>query len=163
MAADHKRSQRLGQLIQHELAKLLVNDVKDPRVGFATVTEVRTAADLAQARAFVSILGDDAQRSETMKGLDKARGFLRRELAQRLRLRQVPELVFELDDTLDRAERLDSVFRAIQEGKSEPEPEVKPAVAPDTIRTDLARAEEHALSDAKPKAHRPRRRGHRRR
>lgn len=152
MPGDRKRDQRLGQLIQQEIAKLLVNEVKDPRVGFATVTEVRTAADLAQAKVFVSILGDDTQRQDTLKGLTKARGFLRRELAHRLKLRQMPELFFELDTTLDKVDRLESVFRAIEEGKTAPDDvgPTEPLVSPETIRTDFAKAEESAVVENRP-------------
>ncbi|MEO0811368.1 MAG: 30S ribosome-binding factor RbfA [Myxococcota bacterium] len=154
MPGDRKRGQRLGQLLQQEIASLLVNEVKDPRVGFATVTEVRTAADLTLARVFVSILGDDAQRDATLEGLHKARGYLRRELAHRLRLRQMPELQFELDTTLDTADRLESVFKAINEGKTEAEHTSGPEefVAPETIRTDFAKAEEEAVSEEKPRS-----------
>ncbi len=153
MPGDRKRGQRLGQLLQQEIASLLVNEIKDPRVGFATVTEVRTAADLTLARVFVSILGDENQRKETLEGLSKARGFLRRELAHRLKLRQMPELQFELDTTLDTADRLESVFKAINEGKTEPDDVEarEPLVPAETIRTDFAKAEETAVSEPKPR------------
>lgn len=158
MASDPKRSQRLSQLIQHEIAKLLVNDVKDPRVGFATVTEVRAAADLTQAKIFVSIYGDEAKRHETLQGLTRARGYLRRELAQRLKLRQMPELAFELDTTLDQADRLDSVFNAIHEGKTSPDDAVGESsfVPAQTIRSDYAGAGESVADPSK--VSKPRRR-----
>lgn len=152
MASDPKRGQRLGQLIQQEIAKLLVNEVKDPRVGFATVTEVRTAPDLTLARVFVSILGDDSQRQSTLTGLGKARGFLRRELAHRLKLRQMPELQFELDTTLDDVDRLESVFRSINEGNNDPGAIEAPnaLVNAETHRTALAAAAEDAVKDHVP-------------
>lgn len=152
MASDPKRGQRLGQLIQQEIAKLLVNEVKDPRVGFATVTEVRTAPDLTLAKVFVSILGGDAERESTLMGLSQAKGFLRRELAHRLKLRQMPELQFELDTTLDQADRLETVFRAINDGKTDAEPPgaTGEPVRAETHRTALATAAENAVQDRVP-------------
>lgn len=160
MAGDGKRGQRLGQLIQQEIAKLIVNDLKDPRVGFATVTEVRTAPDLALAKVFVSIYGDDTQRADTLTGLRQARGYLRRELSQRLKLRQMPELEFELDTTLDQAERLESVFRAIHDGETDPDEVASPqAVVPaSTIRSDYAEARKSSVADSRPSPPRRRRR-----
>jgi len=115
----NKRPQRVGQLMQQELGKLLQDGLRDPRVGFVTVTEVRVARDLRHARVYVSVYGEQEQREESLAGLNRAAGFIKRELGHRLDLRFVPELEFELDETLDRAERLDDVLRAISEGAEE--------------------------------------------
>ena len=106
----HFRRQRLGDQLQVELAVLIQRDVRDPRVGFVTVTEVRMSSDLRHARVYVSIFGDDEQKEESLAALDRARGFLKVQIGKRLRLRHVPELRFTVDDTLDHAERIESLL-----------------------------------------------------
>jgi ribosome-binding factor A len=114
----------VGHLLQQELARLLVEGIKDPRVGFVTVTEVRVTDDLKHAQAYVSILGDDSQRQSTLAGLKAAAGFVKRELGQRCKLRYIPSLSFEHDDTLDNAQRLEVIFAAVKRGETEiPPPE----------------------------------------
>lgn len=120
----HKRAHRVAHLIQESLARLLVEGLKDPRVGFVTVTEVRLTDDLRQAQVFVSIFGDDTKRQSTLAGLRAAQGYLRRELGHGLQLRVVPDLIFVHDDSLDRAQRLQTVLNAAKRGDLEvPAPE----------------------------------------
>ena len=117
---------------------MLVNDVKDPRVGFVTVTEVRLSDHLRNARVYVSVYGSPKQRAQTLEALGDAAQFFRRQLSGRLKLRYVPELNFSIDETLDEADRLNTVFRAIADGASEP-PEGKAEPVPvTTVRSDLA-------------------------
>lgn len=124
----HKRAHRVAHLIQESLARLLVEGLKDPRVGFVTVTEVRLTDDLRSAQVFVSVFGTDTERQTTLAGLRAACGYLRREVGHGLQLRVVPELSFILDDSLDRAQRLQTVLTAAARGDREaPAPE---ALAP---------------------------------
>ena len=104
------RRQRLGDQLQVELAVLIQREVRDPGVGFVTVTEVRMSPDLRHARVYVSILGEDEQKEESLAALDRARGFLKAQIGKRLRLRYVPELRFTVDETLDHAERIESLL-----------------------------------------------------
>jgi ribosome-binding factor A len=90
--------------------------VRDPRVGFVTLTEVRVSRDLKYARVYVSILGDEERTQESFEALQRAGGFLRSQIGRRIPLRHVPELRFVLDETLDTSERIDSLL-----GASEPE------------------------------------------
>ena len=92
-----RRTDRVEDLLRAELAQLLLRDVNDPRVRLATVSEVTVTSDLRHAKVKVSVLGDDSHRVEAIEGLRRAKGFLRSQLAHRLRLRVVPELDFELD------------------------------------------------------------------
>ena len=101
-----RRTQRLGEEVREEIALILGRGLKDPRVGFVTVTRVSVTADLRQARVLVGVLGDSAQRDDTMAGLTSAAGYIRRELGRRLRLRHTPELVFKYDPGLDATERV---------------------------------------------------------
>ena len=101
------RIEKINELLQQEISDLLHRYVKDPRLeAFITVTEVRTASDLKNAQIYVSILEDEEARKEALRGLESAKGFIRRELATRLNLRYVPHLTFHLDTSMERAARL---------------------------------------------------------
>jgi ribosome-binding factor A len=101
-----RRTERLGEEIREEVASIIGRGVKDPRIGFVTVTRVALNADLRTAHINVGVLGDQSQRNKTLAGLKQAAGFIRRELGQRLRLRHVPELVFHYDTGLDATDRI---------------------------------------------------------
>ncbi|MDQ3916066.1 MAG: 30S ribosome-binding factor RbfA [Actinomycetota bacterium] len=110
-----QRTQRVQKLARQVLGDA-IQSLKDPRVGFATVTAVRITPDLRHARVFVSVLGDaDAQR-ESMEGLDSAKPVLRAELGRQMRMKYLPELVFELDQGAAEAERIEDLLRRIHEG-----------------------------------------------
>ena len=101
------RIERVGNLLRHEISELLQRQVKDPRVGnFVTVTEVSISPDLRYAKVFVSCIGSEEERQKTLSGLTAASGFLRNQLAKRLRLRRIPELSFHWDDSIERGARL---------------------------------------------------------
>ena len=104
------RRERLGDQLQVELADLIQHEVRDPRVGFVTVTEVRMSPDLKHARVYVSILGAAEETAESFDALEKTGGFLRSQIGRRLGLRHVPELRFVLDETLDTSARIDSLL-----------------------------------------------------
>jgi len=107
-----RRSERLADEIRELLAVLLRDEVKDPRIGFVTLTRVELTGDLGFARVFFGVLGDEAQRKRSLEGLKQAAGFLRRQLSRRLRIYQVPELRFQYDTGLDATDR---VARLLQE------------------------------------------------
>lgn len=131
----HKRGHRVAQLVQQELGRLLVEGLKDPRIGFTTVTEVRLTPDLRAGEVYVSVIGQDAERQESLAGLKAAAGFLRRALGQRLQLRYVPHLNFVLDITLDQAQRLEAVLAAARAGAAEaPAPELQCLPRAETAR-----------------------------
>ena len=113
------RRERLGDQLRVELADLIQREIRDPRVGFVTVTEVRMSPDLRHARAYVSILGDAEQTAESFDALQRAGGFLRSQIGRRLKLRHVPDLRFVLDETLDTSARIDSLLEETR-GESEP-------------------------------------------
>jgi ribosome-binding factor A len=115
-----QRTARLDSQIRHELMDLLQREMKDPRLGFATITRVETAGDLGHARVWVSVLGTVAERTRTMDALQVATPWLRRRLGERLTLRHVPELSIRHDDSIESGDR---VLRIIQELNDErPEP-----------------------------------------
>jgi ribosome-binding factor A len=113
----HFRRQRLGDQIRVELAELLLQEVRDPRLGFVTVTEVRMSPDLKHARVYVSIFGDEVSTKASLDVLDRARGFLRSRIGSRLEIRYVPELRFVLDETLDESDRIDALLEEAADGE----------------------------------------------
>ncbi len=117
------RMRRVDEAIRQVIGEVVASELKDPRVGFVTVTDVRTSADLSHARVYVSVLGDDRaeadrsrktpafdQRGETLAGLNSAHGYLQRRVASELRLKRTPTLSFLYDDTTDRAMRLEELL-----------------------------------------------------
>ncbi|PYQ60144.1 MAG: 30S ribosome-binding factor RbfA [Acidobacteria bacterium] len=105
-----RRTDRVSDVLRAELSELLLRDVHDPRVRLASVTSVEVTSDLRRAVVKISALGEDAQRQETLEGLRHARGFLRTELAHRLRLRATPELIFELDRGAEHSQRISDIL-----------------------------------------------------
>jgi ribosome-binding factor A len=101
---------RVDQAMRQVLGDALAQDLKDPRVGFVTVTDVKTTHDLRYARVYVSVLGDEDARTATLDGLRSAQGFLQGRVAGELRLKRTPELSFELDETAQRAARLEALI-----------------------------------------------------
>jgi ribosome-binding factor A len=102
-----RRSERTSKLIQREISALLEREVNDPRLSkFVSVTEVTLSPDLMHAKVYVSTLGSEMNKEDLLAGFDKASGFLRKELAAHLRLRQIPELSFHYDDSIERGARL---------------------------------------------------------
>src|SRR5208282_5688445 len=106
MSIPGRRADRLGHEIRVELAELISRQVKDPRIGFATVTRVEMTADLHHARVFVSVLGSPEEQERSIEGLSSAGGFLRHEIGHLLALRRVPELVFILDHGVEAGEKI---------------------------------------------------------
>ncbi len=104
MTADRMR--RIDEAMREVLSGAITSELKDPRVGFVTVTSVDTAPDLRHARVYVSVLGTDSVRRRSLDGLRSAHGFLQRRVADELHLKHTPTLDFVYDDTLDRAQRI---------------------------------------------------------
>lgn len=97
---------RVDEAMRAVLSDAIATDLKDPRVGFVTVTGVKTSPDLRHARVYVSVLGDEAERSASIDGLRSAHGFLQRRLADELTLKHTPSLTFEYDESVDRGMRI---------------------------------------------------------
>ncbi len=114
MAGVSHRNERLADQLQREIAAMIAADLRDPRIGFATVTRVEMSADLQHARVLVSVLGDDSAQQETVGGLTSATGYIRREVSHRLRLRRAPQIVFVLDRGPAEAIRLEMLLRNLR-------------------------------------------------
>ncbi|WP_404409241.1 30S ribosome-binding factor RbfA [Jeotgalibacillus malaysiensis] len=109
------RSNRVGEQMKKELGDIIGRKIKDPRIGFVTVTDVDVTGDLQQATVYITVLGDEEQRENTLRGLAKAKGFIRSEIGQRIRLRKTPELLFEFDESIETGNRIESLIRDLKE------------------------------------------------
>lgn len=110
MAREFSRTRRVGEQIQRELAQLIQQELKDPRIGMVTVSAVEVSRDLAYAKVYISTLNPEQDLDQTLKVLRRASGFLRRELGRRMLLRIVPELRFVYDESIERGSRLNSLI-----------------------------------------------------
>lgn len=129
-----QRTERIDELLRQEIGVILSREAKDPRIGFATITEVETTPDLRHARVWVSIIGSPGERDATVLALQHAMHFVRRELGVRLRLKRIPELHVRLDDSIERGTR---VLHLIQELEAGHEPDLLPEV--ESLPTPVAR------------------------
>lgn len=109
------RMRRVDEAVRAVLSDAITKDLKDPRIGFVTVTGVKTSPDLRHARVYVSVLGDEPARSATLEGLRSAHGFLQGRIAAELSLKRTPTLAFQYDDSVDRGMRISSLLDTPQE------------------------------------------------
>ncbi len=110
----YKRSQRVGDLLRREIADIIMRRVKDPRIGFVTVTGVDLTDDLKIARVFVSCL-DDKEKEVTLDILNSAKSFIRAEVGKRVRIKVLPSIEFKIDESLGYGDRIDKLLREIKE------------------------------------------------
>ena len=116
------RMRRVDEAVRAVLSDAITQELKDPRVGFVTVTAVRTSPDLRHARVYVSVLGDEETREDSLVGLRSAHGFLQRRIAGKLRLKHTPSLDFAYDDTVDRGMRLTQLLQEGDDAAAADEP-----------------------------------------
>src|SRR6476659_11452749 len=112
-----QRTERIDELLRQEIGALLAKEVDDPRIGFATITDVETAPDLRHAKVLVSVIGQPEERKATLAAMGRAMPFVRHELGKRLRLKRIPQFPLELDDTLERGTRVLQLLDEIEEGR----------------------------------------------
>ncbi len=122
--AQYRRTDRLNEQLRQEISLLIRTEVRDPRVGLATITEVETSPELDHAKVYMTMLGDEEEKAAALAGLQSAAAFMRGQLGRRLHLRRVPELHFEIDRKLENAQRIESLLReALPDGPGEPDGE----------------------------------------
>ncbi|WJD19477.1 30S ribosome-binding factor RbfA [Staphylococcus aureus] len=105
------RAERVGEQMKKELMDIINNKVKDPRVGFITITDVVLTNDLSQAKVFLTVLGNDKEVENTFKALDKAKGCIKSELGSRMRLRIMPELMYEYDQSIEYGNKIERMIQ----------------------------------------------------
>lgn len=106
-----RRTDRINEQLKQEISLLIRDQVRDPRVGLATITAVQTSPELDHAKVYITALGDEAEREEILVGLRSAAPFIRRELGKSLQMRRIPELHFEIDRVLAEAMRIEQLLR----------------------------------------------------
>jgi ribosome-binding factor A len=123
MSMEGKRSEKIADLIQKEISQMLVKGVKDPRIGFVTITRVTVSDDCRLAKVYFSVAGPLEERERSIKGLNSAKGFVRKELGRRIRLRYIPEIMFQFDPSIEYAIHIEELIRHLKqdEGKNENE------------------------------------------
>ncbi|MDT8441310.1 MAG: ribosome-binding factor A [Desulfuromonadales bacterium] len=109
-----QRAQRVAETIHHEISQLLIRGLKDPRIGFVTITGVDVTSDLRSARVYYTVIGDDDSRTASAAGLKSSIPYLRQQLGKVLRLRFVPELVFAYDSSVDYGNRIEELLREVK-------------------------------------------------
>lgn len=117
------KQDRVSGRIRTILSELLLREVADPRLHYITITDVELDPELQYARVYVNALGDEDRQEDVMQGLERARGFLRREVGKRVRLRKTPELEFRWDHTLERSERINQLIASLDIPPAEEAPE----------------------------------------
>ena len=143
------RTDRIDELLRQEIGAILARDVQDPRIGFVTITDVETAPDLSNARVWVSVIGQPDERARTMRALERAMPFVRRELGSRIRLRRIPELHLRADDTAERGTR---VLRLLAELESGETPEDAPPIG-ESLPTPAGRASPEVPKEGSAESH----------
>ena len=107
------KAEKIAGIIQKEISEIIQFSLKDPKIGFITITDVTVTNDLSIAKNYVSFLGQKPREEAGMKALDRSRGYLRSELAKRMTIRKVPELIFKLDDSLERGNKIERIISEI--------------------------------------------------
>lgn len=109
------RVHRVAEQIKKEVSQIIQNELKDPRVGFITVTGVDVTGDLQQATIYISILGNESEKKESLDGLKKAEGYIRREIGKRIRLRKTPEISFSFDGSIEYGNKIERLLSQINQ------------------------------------------------
>lgn len=112
------RAEKVQEFIKQEISNIILSELKDPRIGFVTVTQVEITGDLRHAKIYVSLMGSDEQKTDTWQGLQKALGYMRTEIGKRIRLRFTPELSLHLDESLDYSARIQELLIKIKQEES---------------------------------------------
>ncbi|MBU5595596.1 30S ribosome-binding factor RbfA [Amphibacillus sp. MSJ-3] len=109
------RANRVSEEIKKVIGDIITRKLKDPRVGFVTITDVEVTGDLQQAKIFLTVLGDQQEEEETLAGLEKAKGFIRSEIGKHIRLRKTPEILFEIDQSIETGNRIERLIHDLNQ------------------------------------------------
>lgn len=109
----YKRSEKIAEAVHEFISGLLVKGLKDPRIGFVTITAVEVSDDLRLAKVYFTVIGSDEEKKAAQAGLDSSRSFLRREMGKQMKMRYVPEIIFRYDTSLEYGNRIDSLLKDI--------------------------------------------------
>ena len=116
---SRQRSERVQEALRQEISKILHDEIKDPRIGFLTITKVELTKDLRHAKVYFSVLGDAKDNSKALQGLNSAKGYIKNMVADRISLRFVPEIAFKLDETLRYTQEIYNLLEKIKKAETE--------------------------------------------
>jgi len=120
---EGKRSDRVADLVRKEISEMLLKTIKDPRIGFVTITRVEVTADCRVARVYYSVVGASEQVEQSIEGLNSAKGYIRRELGHRMKVKYIPELVFQFDPSIEYSIHMGELIHHLQEEREKKEGE----------------------------------------
>ena len=107
------KKDKMDNIIQKEVSEIIQFELKNPKIGFVTITDVDVTSDMSYAKIFVSFLGQDARKEAGLKALNQSKGFIRSELAKRLTIRKTPKLIFQLDNSLEKGNKIEKILHDI--------------------------------------------------
>ncbi|MBW2038656.1 MAG: 30S ribosome-binding factor RbfA [Deltaproteobacteria bacterium] len=110
-----KRSEKVGDMIREEVSQILIKGLKDPRIGFVTITKVAVSDDLRMAKIYYSVFGKEKEKEESYRGLESAKGYIKRELGRRVRLKYMPEITFIFDESLEYGSHIEELLRGLKD------------------------------------------------
>ena len=145
--ANHSRLERVASLIQQEISKLFIKGLKDPRIGFVTITGAKVSPDLREAWVYYTVHGDEAERRRTAQGIESAKGYLRKELGSRMTQRVTPELHFVIDKAIDEGARIEDLFARIHAEDAAREAEYGHGGSEESEETPLKREDKAGSED----------------
>ncbi len=111
---SNNRSRRLAELLKEEISEIILREVKDPRIGFVSLTDVEVSGDLRHAKVFVSVIGSDRERQDTMAGLEQATGFIRKLVGERITVYHTPEIIFRYDDSIEHGIHITQLIKEVR-------------------------------------------------
>ena len=120
---EGKRSERVADLVRKEISEMLVRTIKDPRIGFVTITRVTVTEDCRLAKIHFSVVGTLAERERSMKGLNSAKGYIRKELGHRMKLKYTPEILFQFDPSIEYAIHMGELMHHLKQEREKKEDE----------------------------------------
>ena len=111
----NKRAIRVGELLKEEISHIILREMKDPRIAFVSVTDVEVSGDLRHAKVFISVFGTDEEKQDTMQGLKKAKGYIRKLVGERIKIHHTPEIIFRYDDSIEKGVHISEVIKGLKE------------------------------------------------
>ena len=111
----NNRAVRVGELLKEEISHIVLREMKDPRIGFVSITDVEVSGDLRHAKVFISVYGSDKEKEETLKGLQQAKGFVRKLVGERIKLYHIPEIIFRYDDSIENGVHISEIIKDLKE------------------------------------------------
>lgn len=111
----NKRAVRVGELLKEEISQIVLREMKDPRIGFVSVTDVEVSGDLRHAKVFISVYGSEKEKEETLEGLQQAQGFVRKLVGERVKIHHTPEIIFRYDDSIENGVHISEIIKDLKE------------------------------------------------